>query len=290
VTHASPGEAASSGEAQVNARRLRVLRPLVEARLPFLVGGAYGFFALTGIARFTKDFDVFVHPRDRDRTLEVLRGAGLRVEVPFSHWLAKATADDVVLDIIYGAGNGVATVDDGWFQHALPGEVLGVPVSFCPAEETIWSKAYIMERERFDGADVIHILHAQAERLDWQRLLARFGPHWRVLLAHLVLFGFVFPSERTRIPAWLLRRLHARLENELESRPPREPTCQGTLLSREQYLVDVECRGYRDARRAPQGGMTNEEIADWTAAIPGRANGDAGRDEPQGDGAPRRAG
>jgi hypothetical protein len=44
-------------------------------------------------------------------------------------------------------------VDDLWFAHATPGDVLGIPVRLCPPEEMIWSKAFIMERERYDGAD-----------------------------------------------------------------------------------------------------------------------------------------
>ena len=45
-----------------------------------------------------------------------------------------------------------------------------------------------------------HLLHAIGRDLDWDRLLRRFGPHWRVLMAHLVLFGYIYPSDRTRIP------------------------------------------------------------------------------------------
>jgi hypothetical protein len=253
-----------------------MLQTLLETRRRFMVGGAYGFYALTGIARFTKDFDIFVHPRDRDTILDALRRRGYRVHVPFPHWLAKATDGEADLDVIYGAGNGVVTVDDGWFAHALPGEVLGLAAWLCPAEETIWSKAYIMERERFDGADIVHLLHARAEQLDWRRLLDRFGDHWRILLAHLILFGFVFPGERGRIPAWVLRTLQTRMAQEVESPAPPERLCQGTLISREQYLVDVECKGYLDARMPPRGSLTPAEIARWTAAIPGRGDDDAG--------------
>src|SRR5207302_251148 len=85
----------------------------------------------------------------------------------------------------------LAVVNDAWFEHAVAGEALGRRVRLVPPEEMIWQKAYIMERERFDGADVLHLLRARGRRLDWPRLLARFGPHWRVLLSHLVLFGFV---------------------------------------------------------------------------------------------------
>src|SRR5215467_3344703 len=43
--------------------------------------------------------------------------------------------------------------------------------------------------------------------------------------------------------------------------------CQGTLLSREQYLTDVSRWGYADGRLMPRGSLTPEEIAQWTAAI-----------------------
>ncbi|HTU02775.1 MAG TPA: hypothetical protein VMG58_13195, partial [Candidatus Sulfotelmatobacter sp.] len=99
--------------------------------------------------------------------------------------------------------------------------------------------------------------------------LDRFGPHWRILLAHLVLFGFVFPGERSRVPAWVLRSLTERLAAERFCDAGGK-LCQGTLLSREQYLVDVECKGYEDARRPPRGTMTTDDIARWTAAIQGR--------------------
>ena len=44
------------------------------------------------------------------------------------------------------------------------------------------------------------------------------------------------------------------LERELVGPPPPTRVCQGTLISRAQYLVAIECWGYEDA-------------ALWTAAI-----------------------
>jgi hypothetical protein len=58
-----------------------------------------------------------------------------------------------------------------------------------------------------------------------------------------------------------------RLQHEVHHPPPAEQICQGTLLSRAQYLVDIERWGYRDARLRPTGLMTAAEIAQWTAAI-----------------------
>ena len=246
---------------------LRAMRLLDEAGLEFLVGGAYAFERYTEIARHTKDFDIFVHPRDVERVLATLSASGCETELPFPHWLGKARCGDDFVDVIFSSGNGVAAVDDEWFRHSVPEEVFGRPVRLIPAEEMIWSKAFIMERERFDGGDVAHILKSSAERIDWPRLVARFGDYWRVLMAHLVLFGFIYPGERHRIPPGILSELSTRLQRELATPEAGERVCRGTILSRAQYLVDVERWGYADPRLAPQGNLTEHEAAIWTAGI-----------------------
>jgi hypothetical protein len=147
--------------------------------------------------------------------------------------------------------------------------VLSVPVKIAPPEETIWSKAFVMERERYDGADVSHLILALGARLDWPRLVGRFGAHWRVLLAHLVLFGFIFPSARSRVPEPVMRDLLNRLEQEIGAPDQSEPVCYGTLLSWSQYLGDVLGGTFRDARIRPYGNMSAEEVARWTSADKG---------------------
>ena len=245
----------------------RAMQRFGEEGLPFLVGGAYAFGRYTGIARHTKDFDVFVHPRDFDRALAILADDGCRTEVAFPHWLGKAHhCDGDFVDLIFSSGNGVAAVDDDWFRHAVDDEVLGMPARLCPAEEIIWSKAFIMERERYDGADVAHIIRARAEELDWSRLVFRFGEYWRVLFKHIVMFGFIYPGERHRIPPDVVRLLVSRLEGELTI-PGEKTVCQGTLVSRAQYLVDLERWGYEDPRVAPRGNLTERETEIWTAGI-----------------------
>jgi hypothetical protein len=244
----------------------RVLQTLRAAGVPVLIGGAYAFAHYTGIVRHTKDLDVFVRPADARRLLEALAAAGYRTEVTFTHWLGKAFCPNDFVDVIFSSGNGLCRVDEGWFEHAVAATVLDSPVRLCPAEEMIWQKSYIMERERFDGADVLHLLRARGPTLDWDRLLARFGPHWRVLLSHLVLFGFVYPAEQAAIPEGVLRALAERLR---EGAPPAEGPgrlCRGPLLSRTQYLADTEHWGYQDARLRPWGRMSEEEVNRWTAA------------------------
>jgi hypothetical protein len=244
----------------------RALRALCDDGVPFLVGGAVVLAAYCGIQRMTKDLDLFVLQKDAGRVLEVLTRVGMRTELPFPHWLGKAyDGDQPLIDVIFSSGNGAAPVDHEWFAHGRLTTLRGLPVRLCPAEETLWTKAYVMERERYDGADVAHLLLACAEQLDWERLLRRFGDTWHVLLSHLVLFGFVYPGEMRRIPPWVLDELLSRLGREREAEP-RDAPCRGTLLSREQYLPDLEW-GRRDARLAPEGRMSAEEIAIWTRAI-----------------------
>ncbi len=240
---------------------------LNQASVPFLVGGAFAFIHQAGIDKSTKDLDIFARPRDVQRLLEACAAAGYETELVFSHWLAKIRSPEGFIDVIFNSGNGVAAVDDGWFEHATAGEVLGVPVKIAPPEETVWSKAFVMERERYDGADVVHLILAHGQRLDWKRLLARFGLHWRVLLAHLVLYGFIFPSERSRVPAWVMQDLLQQFQDELGAPDATDPVCYGTLLSWSQYLGDVLGGSFRDARIRPFGNMSAEEVARWTAAV-----------------------
>jgi hypothetical protein len=242
------------------------IQQLHHAGIPFLVGGAYSFARHTGIQRHTKDLDIFVRPADCSRVLRALAAAGYKVELTHPHWLGKALHGDNVIDVIFSSGNGVARVDDEWFAHAVEGRVFDLPVMLCPVEETIWSKSFVMERERFDGADIAHLIRASGSEIDWRRLIDRFGPQWRVLLTYLVLFGFIYPGERDAVPPWVLEELLNRIRREMDSPPSPIRVCQGTLLSRAQFLVDIEHWGYEDAR-LPDGYMSQPQIDQWTEAI-----------------------
>lgn len=245
------------------------LGTLRDAGARFLVGGAYAFHQYTGIERHTKDLDIFVSPSDVEQTLRVFSDAGYRSELTFPHWLGKAHCGDDCVDIIFSSGNGLCAVDDEWFEHALPAEVLGESVRLIPVEEMLWSKGFVLERERYDGADVAHLLLARARTLDWERLLRRYGEHWRVLYSHLVLFGFIYPGERDAIPADVMRGLGRRLDMELENPAPAiggGRVCHGTLISREQYLSDITEWGFQDGRLA-EGSMAPDAIQQWTDAI-----------------------
>ncbi|HET8627681.1 MAG TPA: nucleotidyltransferase family protein [Thermomicrobiales bacterium] len=251
---------------EVRAFYHRVLATLRDSGVPFLVGGAYAYGRYTGLVRHTKDLDVMVRPGDCADALAALAAAGYRTELTFHHWLGKAFDGDALVDVIFSSGNGACPVDDEWFANAVEAEIFDVPVRLCPPEEMIWQKAYIMERERCDLSDVAHLLRSHGGGLDWARLLRRFGPHWRVLLSALILFGFIYPAERDLVPGWVMADLLDRARRESDTPAPADRVCRGTLLSLRQYLPDVERFGDRDARLA-EGHMTPRDLAAWTAAF-----------------------
>lgn len=286
------------------------MNALNAAGVPFLVGGAYAFSHYAGIDRHTKDFDIFARKEDADRILEVLeRDLKCKVDRTFPHWLYKAILGVNFIDIIFSSGNGIAVVDEVWFERASTGVVLGETALLVPAEEMIWSKGFIMERERYDGADVAHIIRGWGKNIDWQRMLARYDSHWRVLYSHVVLFGYIYPDELDSIPTWLVEKLSQRIVTDqkkfsptvsplsaippaaisapspsnLTSPPVTSPVltsysyspssahvCQGTLLSRQQYLKDVAEWKYEDARILKRSNgapiMTEQDVSHWTAA------------------------
>jgi hypothetical protein len=245
---------------------LKSLDILDDAGVRYVIGGAYALSYHAGVVRHTKDLDAFLKEQDVERALRAFEKAGYRIERTHPHWLAKAHADpaeaDAFIDLIYASGNGISRVDDEWLDNAVDGDLFGRPVRISPAEEIVWSKSFVQERHRFDGADINHLLLARAESLDWHRLLRRFASHYPVLLAHLTLFVYVFPCEKPRVPDWVFDTLFDRMRKE----PLGDRVCRGTLLSWEQYLPDLHEHDLQDARVVPHGNMTAEEVRRWTAA------------------------
>jgi hypothetical protein len=238
---------------------------LIASGIPFLVGGAFAFAAWTGIVRDTKDFDVFVHPRDFERLMAMLEDAGFRTQVTFTHWLGKALGPGgEVIDFIFSSGNGTCPVDDAWFDHAGDAVVLEREVRIVAPEEMIWQKAFILERDRCDVADVAHLIQRCGDRLDWDRLLARFGEHTDVLLAQIVLFVYALPAHRDVIPPTVMKRLQQGFRKGPSG--DRLSVCRGALFSYSQYEDDLQ-RGYADARVRPFGHMTPEQVDRWRDAF-----------------------
>lgn len=254
LMHATPIEP----EAETRQFYVHALKVLDEAGLDYVVGGGYAMAYYTGIRRNTKDLDIFVREADHRQILRTFEQVGYRTEYFYPFWIAKALQGEDFIDVLYNSGNGLCRVDDAWFEHAQEVEILGYRTRLAPAEETLWSKASVMDRDRFDGADVLHLLLKCGADLDWERLLNRFAGHERVLLAHLILFDYAYPSERAQLPGWVMERL---LTSAAEREAIEEKVCFGTNLSQKGFLHDVQSAGYADGRIRPHGPLTRRELA-----------------------------
>jgi hypothetical protein len=215
--------------------------------VPYVVSGLYALYEYTGIYRQTKDLDVFVEPTHVVEAARALKPHGFRPHLEQSHWLAKAMHGELQIDIIFGTGNGLSLIDDLWFRHSRAGILAGTQVRIAPPEELIWHRLFVSERHRSDVSDILHLILCRGDELDWERLLRRVDVHWRLLLAQVHLFDYVYPGHRQRIPQWLRRHLYDLAEAEIDAVGDPE-ICQGTLISRFSYNIDVNEWDFRNPR------------------------------------------
>lgn len=234
------------GTAEQEAFYAGAIRVLARARIPFLVAGTFALSAYTGISRPTKDFDIFCKAGDWPRILSLFKELGDEIRIEDERWLGKVTRGDVTFDVIFGSSNGATPVSDLWFEHARKGRALGQQVRFVSPTELVWSKCFIQNRDRYDGADVAHLILRASEEIDWERLLRHMEVHWEVLLIHLLNFRFIYPSERERIPGWLIDELLDRLMHQRRLPSPDRKICRGRMFSAADFEIDVHKWGFTD--------------------------------------------
>lgn len=231
-----------------------ILTLLEERNVPYAVAGAFALQEHTGIYRDTKDLDVFLTAKSAIQAIKILREEGFRCETCDPVWLFKAHRDDFFVDLITGMSNAAIVVDDLWIQRAKPATVHGVRTRVLAAEELLASKIFVTRRERFDGADIAHVIYGTRGRLDWQRILQLAGENWEMLLWALILFRFVYPAQTQFVPEDVWRDLIQRFEAVI-SKPDAAARFRGSLIDDKMFAIDVNEWGldnlmqeYRDRR------------------------------------------
>ena len=187
---------------------------LGEARrrgLRFAIGGGFACNAYTGIWRNTKDLDLFVLQQDRQRFVQLLTDLGFHDyydEKPYDRaWIYRGIRGDQIVDIIWEMANHRASVDEIWLQAGPDLEFQGACYPLIPPEETLWTKLYVLQRERCDWPDALNILSARGTELDWRRLLERLGPDIPLLRGVLGVFPWLCPRRARELPGWLWNTL-----------------------------------------------------------------------------------
>lgn len=206
--------------------------------VPYAVAGAFALQHHTAIWRCTKDLDLFLIAQDISKALKCFEDSGFEGEICDPVWLAKAHRDGFFIDLITGMSNAVITVDESWIRRALPCVVLGVETKVLGAEELLASKLFVVRRERFDGADIVHIIYGTHGKLDWERILNLAGEHWEILLWALVLYRYVYPAHADYVPRYVWKKLLGQFQEELENPNPEAPF-RGSLVDDNMFAIDV---------------------------------------------------
>jgi hypothetical protein len=224
-----------------------VLQLMAKSDIPFLLSGTYALSSYTGIDRPTKDVDVFAKAGDALKLLSYFKDHGFEVEIVDDRWLSRITRGELYVDIIYNMPTVTTHVTDEWFANAPKTELFGATVRLVPPTQFIWSKIFVQDHHRYDGADVAHMILKRHEEIDWRQLLSHMELYWEVLLVALLNFRFIYPSERDVVPQWLMDELLERLRDQSELKGPGKKVCRGRIFSPRDYAVDVEQWGFSEA-------------------------------------------
>lgn len=223
-----------------------VLKVLTASKIPFLIGGTYALHHYADIDRPTKDLDLFCKPGDYPRILKLFADKKYDVEILDERWLANVHTGRYNVDVIFGAPTGTWPINDDTIKKAPRRKVLGHMVRITPPEELIVSKVFRMNRKGFDGADVAHIILKKGKEIDWKLILSMMDHYWEILLIHILIFRFVYPSERELVPHWLLHELLDRLNHQIELPDQRKKLSRGAILSAHDFRVDIDKWGFYD--------------------------------------------
>jgi hypothetical protein len=246
-SHATPVTSASAVTLPVEATQLYrdVLLAMNEHRIPYAVAGAFALQKYTGIWRMTKDLDLFVKASDVPAALEHLCNQGFRCETLDPVWLSKAHRGEYFVDLISGMSNATIVVDDSWFENAHRAVVAGVQSQIISAEDLIASKLFVLRRERFDGADIAHIIYRTKGQLKWERIMDLACEHWEIVLFALVLFRYVYPAHTNYVPAALWQDLLSRYMHAVQHPDPNAPF-RGSLVDDNIFSIDMKDWGLED--------------------------------------------
>ena len=184
----------------------RVMKTATKRRIPYALGGALAMGAYTDRWRPCKDIDMYVLPADKDRMMRVFSDCGLTDyydQVPYDRrWIFRGyqAETNCIVDAIWAMANMRAHVDEGWLTRGREFRTEGITFRVLPPEELIWSKLYVMQRERCDWPDVLNIMYSTAPTLDWHLLLSRVEDDMPLLKGVLSIFAWMCPSCADYIP------------------------------------------------------------------------------------------
>jgi hypothetical protein len=148
--------------------------------------------------------------------------------------------------------NAVIVVDDSWMDRAQPALIAGVESRIISSEDLLASKLFVIRRERFDGADIAHIIYRTQGKLDWERVLQLAGEHWEIVLWALILFRYIYPAHTDYVPSALWQDLLGRYMH-LVQHPDPSARFRGSLVDDNIFSIDVKDWGLENVESEYRG-------------------------------------
>jgi hypothetical protein len=188
----------------------QVMQEACHRNVRFAVGGGLAAMTYAGQWRNTKDIDLYVLPGDREVMIAISEAVGLDdyyEKQPYDRsWIYRSYKDETIVDVMWAMANQRAQVDEAWLNGP---EVDAGQERFrlLPAEEELWSKLYVMQRDRSDWPDAFNLLYGVGPELDWRRLLFRVAEDRALLAGLLSSFAWLHADRARELPAWLWAEL-----------------------------------------------------------------------------------
>ena len=151
----------------------RVAVALKEAEIPFALTGGYAAWARGGPE---PDHDVdFLVPEDlAERAAQELARRGFDVEQPAEDWLFKVRFGTAVVDVLHRTtGSPLAEV----LARADEAAVLSVRMPVLAATDVVAEKLLALDEHYCDLAQVLPVVRALREQVDWDTVSARCTDH-----------------------------------------------------------------------------------------------------------------
>jgi predicted nucleotidyltransferase len=148
----------------------RAVAALEDERIPYLLGGGLGCWALGGPPS-GNDIDLIVKGEDAERALAALGSAGMRTERPPEQWLFKAWEDEVLIDVIFEPAG--IRVTDEVLERGEERNVDGMYVRVMALEDILVTKLLALDEHSADYSGLLQIARSLREKIDWRALRER---------------------------------------------------------------------------------------------------------------------
>lgn len=175
----------------ITASLRRAAGALLDAQVPFMLGGSIGCWARGG-PRSQNDLDLMMERQDAERALDVLAALGMRGERPPERWLRKAFDGDVMIDLIHEC-LGLGEVTRERIDAAERISVVAIEMPVMSLEDILVGKLLAISEQRLDYGPLLEIARSLRERIDWPAIRARTAasPYARAFFALLGELGIL---------------------------------------------------------------------------------------------------